>query len=615
MRVISLLVDRIRTVVSLGAANVARVVVYRGLLRAGLHRAQQLPITVDPVGPYFSQHRELRDLIAPQAWRVESLHFGWFKSALGSEPPDWFLNPFTGQRAPEANAEWWAIPDFDPRTGDIKAVWEWSRFDWVVNMAQQAAAGDPTGLARLNVWLRDWSTANPRYRGHNWKCAQEASIRVMHLAVAARVLDGLQEPSAALCELLAAHLRRIEPTVSYARAQDNNHGTSEAAALFIGGAWLSSRTALAGGRWETTGRRLLEDRVAHLIRSDGSFSQYSVNYHRLVLDTLSLAEVFRRSFARPRFSARFYARAEAAMRWLHAMVDESTGDAPNYGANDGANLLPLTDADVRDFRPSVALAAALFGGGVPWSGVGPWQEHLAWLDVPTATASRSLVRRSALFRDGGQVVMNHDGARVVLVVPHYRFRPSHCDAMHLDFWVGGQPLLRDGGSFSYAAAPEVQNDFVGARGHNTVQLDDREQMPRLGRFMLGPWLGDGLISVIDDAGDGLSVTARYADRSGATHERRVDLGRGVLVVEDRVQKVRSRAVLRWRLAPAEWVQVGASVRSARCTITVTADVPIVRAEVTEGWESQYYLGRRSLRVFEVEVATEGAFRSRIEWSA
>ena len=81
-----------------------------------------------------------------------------------------------------------------------------------------------------------------------------------------------------------------------------------------------------------------------------------------------------------------------------------------------------------------------------------------------------------------------------------------------------------------------------------------------------------------------------------------------------VQQVRSRAVLRWRLAPAEWVQVGASVRSARCSIEVTADVPIVRVEVIEGWESVHYLGRRSLPVFEVEVASAGSFRSRIEWT-
>lgn len=606
--------DRIKTVFALGPANVGRVLVYRGLLRFGLHPVQRLPSTVDPSGRYFSVRSAPRPLVAPAAWRDQSLHFGWFQTAVGAPPPDWFLNPFTGQRATNADVEWWHILDFDPRTGDIKAVWEWSRFDWVVNMAQQAAAGDRAALDRVDAWLRDWSTANPRYLGHNWKCAQEASIRVIHLAVAARMLDGLKEPSAALRELLAAHLRRIQPTVSYARAQDNNHGTSEAAALFIGGAWLGPSADPAANRWETVGRRLLEDRVARLIRPDGSFSQYSVNYHRLVLDTLSLAELFRRSFARPRFSARFYARAEAATRWLYAMVDESTGDAPNYGANDGASLLSLTDAGVRDFRPSVALAAALFGGGVPWSSVGPWNEHLAWLDVPPTMASLAPVR-SALFRDGGQVVLNHEGARVVLLVPHYRFRPSHCDALHLDLWVAGQPLLRDGGSFSYAALPEAQDEFVGARGHNTVQIDDREQMQRLGRFMLGPWLRDGRISVIEDAKDGLCVAATYADSTGATHDRRVELGRGELVVEDRVQQVRSRAVLRWRLAPAEWVQDGASVRSALYSIRVTADVPIVRAEVIEGWESLHYLGRRSIPVLEVEVASAGSFRSLIEWTA
>ena len=39
-------------------------------------------------------------------------------------------------------------------------------------------------------------------------------------------------------ELVYIHLKRIESTISYAIAQDNNHGTSEAAALFIGGSWL-----------------------------------------------------------------------------------------------------------------------------------------------------------------------------------------------------------------------------------------------------------------------------------------------------------------------------------------------------------------------------------------
>ena len=84
---------------------------------------------------------------------------------------------------------WWQIPDFDPRVGDIKTIWEASRFDWVLTCAQHACHGDPVGVERLNTWLADWVANNPPYLGPNWKCGQEASIRVIHLAVAALILD------------------------------------------------------------------------------------------------------------------------------------------------------------------------------------------------------------------------------------------------------------------------------------------------------------------------------------------------------------------------------------------------------------------------------------------
>jgi len=149
----------------------------------------------------------------------------------------------------------------------------------------------------------------------------------------------------ALIELVTLHLRRIEPTLSYAIAQNNNHATSEAAALFIGGSWLDKLGHAEGRHWQRTGTRLLDDGARRLIAHDGSFSQYSVNYHRLMLDTLSLSEVWRRCWDLPLFSDEFYSRAASASAWLRTMVDPATGDAPNIGGNDGANLLQLTDAD------------------------------------------------------------------------------------------------------------------------------------------------------------------------------------------------------------------------------------------------------------------------------
>src|SRR3546814_4964922 len=78
--------------------------------------------------------------------------------------------------------------------------------------------------------------------------------------------------------------------MSYAVAQANNHATSEAAALFIGGSWLAANGSRAGESLVRRGRQHLEKQVARLVEEDGSFSQYSLNYHRVLLDTLSIVE-------------------------------------------------------------------------------------------------------------------------------------------------------------------------------------------------------------------------------------------------------------------------------------------------------------------------------------
>ena len=174
-------------------------------------------------------------------WQTSSRLFSYWQIPLTNDPPDWLANPLTGQRIVAPERPWWLIPDFDPAVGDIKLIWEFSRMDWVLAFAQRARNGDTAALARLNAWLEDWCVHNPPYQGPNWKCGQEASIRVMHLACAALVLGQIRRPTTGLRDLVRVHLQRIAPTVCYAMAQDNNHGTSEAAALFIGGSWLAAR--------------------------------------------------------------------------------------------------------------------------------------------------------------------------------------------------------------------------------------------------------------------------------------------------------------------------------------------------------------------------------------
>ena len=110
------------------------------------------------------------------------------------------------------------------------------------------------------------------------------------------------------------------PTIRYAVAQNNNHGTSEAAALFIGGAWLMAQAESEplrkeAQRWRDAGRRWLEDRVVILVAADGSFSQYSLNYHRVLVDTLCQVELWRAELKERPFTDRYAARCRAAVVW------------------------------------------------------------------------------------------------------------------------------------------------------------------------------------------------------------------------------------------------------------------------------------------------------------
>ena len=608
----SLLRSRIDTACALGLGNVARVLGYRLLLRAGVHPVQRPNTRPLSRHPFYRAPLAYRVLPVPTAWQSAACYFGWYRPGLGDGPPDWYSNPFDGSRARAADVDWWKIPDFDPATGDVKAIWEASRFDWVINLAQQAAAGSTGSVDRLNQWLADWCDRNPPYRGHNWKCAQEASVRVMHLALAGLILGAASPLEPGLVDLLFAHLRRIGPTASYATAQDNNHGTSEAAALFIGGSWLERMGMPEAAVWHRSGRVLLESRVQRLVQADGSFSQHSVNYHRLLLDTLSLVEVWTSQLGLHAFSPKYRSRAAAAARWLRAMVDPVTGDAPNFGANDGANILPLSDADYRDFRPAVQLASTLFEHGAAYPAAEPWQAHLDWLGV--APRDRLVDRPRATFDNGGIVILSVVGARAMLRYPRFRFRPGHADALHVDLWVRGENLLRDGGSYSYAAEPAVMDYFVGARGHNTVQFDDREQMVRLGRVLWGSWLRTETLLAPSATADGSTAGASYRDAWGVEHERTLFLQPDRLTVADRVAGFRSRALLRWRLRPGAWRLNGARATDGHHQLEVAADVPIVRAVIVEGWESRYYMKRSTIPVLEVELGAPGTVTTEYRWA-
>ena len=587
----------LKTLAALGPESIVRVGAYRLGLRSGRHPVQRIAADV-PRGPFFAPAPPLSDLPPPNArWSDRLWWFDWFSIDRPEGAPDWHHNPFGSARS-DQTSNWWAIPDFDG-SGDIKGAWELSRFGWLAAFATQAAHGDANALASINQWLQSWLQENPPYRGTNWKCGQEAAFRVLHLLAAAIILDQDRAPEPALAETVALHLKRIAPTMSYAIGQDNNHGTSEAAAMFVGGSFLAALNWPEGQAWADTGRRWLENRARHLIARDGSFSQYSVVYHRLMLDTYAFVEVWRRRFNLAAFTKTVTERLVAATDWLDAMVDRQSGDTPNLGANDGARILPFTEADYRDFRPSLQLASVLFRGQRAIGEAGPWDDQLHWLGVsiPEVTARPPV---STSFDDGGYHVLRAGRAAAYLRYPRFRFRPGQADLLHFDLWVEGRNLLRDAGTFSYNAARETSEYFAGTAAHNTVEFDGRDQMPRLGRFLFGAWAKASDVE-FSSSDDSVRCAAAVTDDRGLRHHREISLRPDGFTCSDTISGQFSAAVLRWRLFPGPYQLNGNRLSGQGFRLSVECDDPESRTDLKVGSESRYYMQQEQIPVLEIAL--------------
>lgn len=620
-----LIVGRLQTYLRLGSWNLMAVAYYRWQLKSG-HFKKTLPI----VG-WSSQSASALFPSAdnyPIAEAPFSVRFFNDNTIEVASPPDWVANPYSNSRLAENLAHWSEMPDFDLKTGDVKTLWELSRFDWLIKACWQIRDTGEAPLP-LNDWLDNWCELNPVNQGVNWKCAQEASIRAMNMVLAHSILcPEARVTNQRLIEFLVEHVNRILPTINYARAQDNNHGTSEAAALFIVGTVLhefdDQRIKAVAAEAVRCGRRCLEERAEKLIGLDGVFSQYSVNYHRMMLDTLSFAELIRRHYGSPSFSSGFLKKAGKATQWLIAVTDPMSGDAPNMGANDGSQLFNVKDTNFRDFRPSCQLAGSLFLGRCVM------EDHMHGLselflqnqsddsllaksdEVSTQLNSGALSAVSPVLTEGFKRI-GSEFTYAILKVPHNRFRPSQADALHIDVWHNGVNLIRDAGTYSYNPPENFCSDFGDTRHHSTVELDGRNQMDKLSRFLYKDWLsprttrGDHSNSEEEFP----EIQGAYVDSAAGAHSRSVSFDGEIFTIVDNVRGCKKSAKLRYRLAPCSWVQDDLMVSSDFMTISVNGS-GVKSAALIQGLESRCYLELSDVPVFEVLLSGESVITTTLQ---
>jgi len=214
-----------------------------------------------------------------------------------------------------------------------------------------------------------------------------------------------------------------------------------------------------------------------------------MNYHRVMLQVLTWAVRLGELNNQPLNKA-VYERLSHAAEFLFEMIDPNTGRGPNYGANDGALVLPLDGCGYQDYRPAVQVAGVA-AEGRRWLSKGPWEEPLIWLFGPYAMERPTTLVKSdsRRFDIGGYYTLRATESWCMIRCHTYRDRPSHCDLLHLDLWWQGINVLRDAGTFSYFAPENLEliKYFSSTVAHNTIEIDGQPPMKPVSRFVKLPW--------------------------------------------------------------------------------------------------------------------------------
>jgi len=417
---------------------------------------------------------------------------------------------------------------------DIKFTWEPARFGWACTLARAYAVNSDERYAAA-FWQRfeEFQRANPPYLGPNWASAQEAALRLIHWAYCLEVLRRSPASTPQRLEMMAAavaaHAARIPPTLSYAKAQNNNHLLSEAAGLYTAARLLPQHPQ--ANQWRSLGWSLFQRGLQDQIAADGVYMQHSTNYHRLMLQlalwVFSLWDTGGRGETVPPVSID---RLRASLRWLLALLDPLSGQVPNLGPNDGAYILPLTSLPSSDYRPVLQAASRMFCRQ-PALPEGPWDEMAAWYPDCTLREAQPLSLYPPSPIPTSPLILYHPThpSWAYLRAARFHDRPGHTDQLHVDLWWRGLNLAQDAGTYRYQAPPPWDNALSASRVHNTLTVNRLDQMTRAGRFLFLDWAQASLVS----ASDGRIIAEHDGYRRlGLLHRRSLEVTESGWRVED-----------------------------------------------------------------------------------
>ncbi|WP_284416906.1 alginate lyase family protein [Bradyrhizobium sp. SSBR45R] len=486
--------------------------------------------------------RQCADRILAGQWTI----FGAQHPALG-EDPDWFVDAHSGLRAPSSDYTFAIAYRDAARCGDIKFIWEPSRFHHLtVLAAAYFLTGDERYATRVAGHLRSWWQQNPFLHGPHWISGIEIGLRLIAMVWIRQLLaawpevSDLFEDNAAFVDQLYAHqlwLSRFPSRGSSA----NNHLIAEAAGQFV--ASCAFPMFRQSARWRTAAAETLAREAVAQTFPCGMNRELASDYHGFVLELLLIAAV--------QGDAAGCALAPSVWQVIERMTDavasvlDEAGHPPRQGDSDEGIGLLIDDPDSNRWRSLLATGARLFGRPAWWPAQTSSDVRSVLLahDVPCRQReSNAAGRARRLFPEAGQAYLvcslsafwarcDHGPHGFGRIAAH-----AHADALSIECRIAGVEILADPGTYCYHSEPRWRDYFRSTLGHNTLQAFGHDQSSSGGPFLWTQHARSRLLAVegLDDEAADASWMAEHAGYPNLVHRRSARLLRNdtKLVVTD-----------------------------------------------------------------------------------
>lgn len=498
---------------------------------------------------------------------------------------NWNTNPETGFNY-DKNKHWSKIEDFSKSAGDIKYVWEKARFTYIYDIIRYDYHFNVDSSKFIFNQIKDFIEKNPINQGPNYKCSQEISLRTLNWTFALFYYKESNFLTEDLFEkiinVIYWQLQHVFSNIKFSLiAVRNNHAITETAMLYL--SYFLFPFIDDTRKWSLIAKKWLLEEIDYQIYDDGSYLQFSHNYHRVIIQVMTW--VFRiNDLHNISFDKKILSKLKLSLDFLYQHQNDKSGWLPNYGNNDGSLFFPLNNNNYRDFKPQIQALGLLLGLRF----YDKIYEDAMWFGITYDQQIKSKRLKNSVFNFniGGFYGFRDSESFSSIRCGTYKDRPSQADALHLDIWYKDTNVLFDPGTYKYNTEKKYTNFYFGTAGHNTLTIGNHNQMHKGNRFIWFFWTkyAKAEVNEFDDRFEFIGKVKGFSTiEKNIFHKRKIVKHKEIPrweIVDETNYKGAEKILLHWNISPKINNSLSISAKGLKNEVLGFEESP--------GWNSELY---------------------------